>query len=552
MKVFSSIKKMISIESPKKKAGRISICILITALIFIAFPAWSADYYIAQSAAGSRNGSSCANAKAYTWDWTSPNVTDGDTVYVCGTITGSADHDSASLVIPKSGTSAPITVKFCKDGEANCGTGNTGKFSSKYWSLYGAIYSASKNYITIDGNGGIIENTDNGDLKTYHVRYSPGVYLDGGNNLEVKNLTIRNLYIKKYMDAGDYTVSSFGIAVYNGSNVSIHNNTVNNAASGINYVWNSVGNYSTVAIYNNTITDCNWGIAFPGGAGSSATTLTDISIYNNDIAIGAQWTSPSDKYHHNGMIAWSDQSNPGTITNAHIYNNYVHGPTTLPGGYTNPTDVLGTGFVFIQYTYATGIKIYNNLFAGETSDVGNGYIYLEYIRATGTEIYNNTIIGFGNAGRCIGFISNIDATVTIKNNICSGTGLGIDARQGVGNHTVTVVADNNLYYGITRLGVSNDPTYHDTLAAWQTYLGGCPGTGRECNSIITNPDLNANYTPKVTSPVVGKGVNLTSRRITALNSDKGGVARPSNEAWDMGAYAYGYNKPKPPLNLRIN
>src|SRR5664280_1410653 len=91
MKVFSSIKKLVSVKATNREAGRISICILIAASIFIVSPAWSADYYIAQSAAGNNNATSCANAKAISYltgSW-SGKVAAGDTVHLCGQITGS-------------------------------------------------------------------------------------------------------------------------------------------------------------------------------------------------------------------------------------------------------------------------------------------------------------------------------------------------------------------------------------------------------------------------------------------------------------------------------
>ena len=154
MKLFSLIKKMIRIERAKNWAGGISICILTSALIFMTFPAWSADYYFAQSAAGGNDAASCANAKAISYltgSW-SGKVSAGDTVHLCGTFTGAAN--STMLTVGASGTSgSPITVKF-----------ETGaKLTSQQWSQSGAIAATSKNYIVIDGGtNGIIENTANG------------------------------------------------------------------------------------------------------------------------------------------------------------------------------------------------------------------------------------------------------------------------------------------------------------------------------------------------------------------------------------------------------
>src|SRR5271157_1591702 len=55
------------------------------------------NIYVAQSASGSANGSTCANAYAYTffnnggnWGSGSSQIGPGTTVHLCGTITGSA------------------------------------------------------------------------------------------------------------------------------------------------------------------------------------------------------------------------------------------------------------------------------------------------------------------------------------------------------------------------------------------------------------------------------------------------------------------------------
>lgn len=57
--------------------------------------AWGATYYLADAAAGSGNGSSCANAVAYT---TFSSITAGDTAYLCGTITHAltTNHDGTT------------------------------------------------------------------------------------------------------------------------------------------------------------------------------------------------------------------------------------------------------------------------------------------------------------------------------------------------------------------------------------------------------------------------------------------------------------------------
>jgi len=128
----------------------------------------------------------------------------------------------------------------------------------------------------------------------------------------------------------------------------------------------------------------------------------------------------------------------------------------------------------------------------------------------------------------------------------------------------TFTIDNNSYYNWVPFNyLASTSAYGgiSTLAAWQTALGGCPSTGRECNSITANPNLNSNYTEQASSPTVGAGANLTTVKLTALDYGKSvnigngysgtpyGNARPSTGAWDIGAYQY--NRPPSPTNLRI-
>src|SRR5664280_2680497 len=93
------------------------------------------------------------------------------------------------------------------------------------------------------------------------------------------------------------------------------------------------------------------------------------------------------------------------------------------------------------------------------------------------------------------------------------------------------IRDSN-YYNLQWVGYWG--VYQTTFASWQTKTGG------DSHGIITNSNLNTDYTPKVTSPIVGSGFNLTSLYSTnpVLCFDKNGVARSSNGTWSIGAYEY--------------
>ena len=108
-----------SIQAPKTQGIRsMSLMFLIMAVLSLLLPSRAAaasSIYFAQSAVGAANGADCADAYAYN-DGTnginkSQNWVAGNTLHICGTITGSS---GANLVAAQgSGASGnPITIKF--------------------------------------------------------------------------------------------------------------------------------------------------------------------------------------------------------------------------------------------------------------------------------------------------------------------------------------------------------------------------------------------------------------------------------------------------------
>ena len=491
--------------------------------LFLLIPSYgfAANYYIAQSAAGSGDGSTCGNAEPISYltgSW-SGKVAAGDTVHLCGTLT-------SALTIGGSGsdnTTGRITIKF-----------ETGaKFSKATWDASGAIYAESRNYILIDGGtNGTIEATNNGTLLANQAT-SQGIYVYGSDHIEVKNLTISNLYVHPNMQ-GSGSVDAAGIRITGGSsNVSVHDCIIHDAPEGIAI---NGASFSNAEFYLNIITNCAWGITVVPQASATA---ENVKIHNNDITMGMNWPQSDGAYHLNGMYLYGDEAgNSTTFTNTWIYNNYIHGPSdpTYPAG--------GSGWIHFDYTNATGTRIFNNLLVGVTGDPSNGYLAFQKLYDTGGAIYNNTIIGLtphGDYGSAILTAQNAHpASWTIKNNIF----MNQNTMVGWPGGDTTFLTDYNSYYGYYYLAAGFG-TWYDRLSTWQAALSGgssdCPtGVNHECNGIATNPDLNTNYTPKVTSPVVGAGVNLTSLcgTIPELCLDRNGVARPASGAWDIGAYQY--------------
>src|SRR4051812_41145129 len=117
-------------------------------ILFLAGKAgFAKDIYIAQNAAGVNSGADCAAAHpaswfntASSWGMGTAQIGPGDTVHVCGTITGSAN--GTVLTFQGSGLSgAPITLWF-ESGAV---------IQAPFCSGAGCIIANNRSYIVIDG-----------------------------------------------------------------------------------------------------------------------------------------------------------------------------------------------------------------------------------------------------------------------------------------------------------------------------------------------------------------------------------------------------------------
>ena len=467
--------------------------ILALILLFTLFsiPAFAADYYIAQTAAGSGDASSCANAKIYSWNWTSPTVNDGDTVHLCGTIT-------STLTIPMSGTSAGITVKF--ETGAN--------FTSTAWggTTGAAIYASGKSYITIDGNNtGIIQNTNNGDALGIQQQ-SSGIYVSSGSHWTIKNLTIQNMYIPVSGIAYDTVAyGGFNIYAFTVSYLSIYGNTINNNYYGI-YVGPVSNNVSNINIYSNTISACSSPLTLGGNVGTS----TDIvNIYDNTISYGTNWYDTPDNNHVTGIHIFSVSGTSDTITNLKIYGNNIGG------------DVSAHGTAGIQLEYGViGPLIYNNVYWDVNHHPGDGFIYIKggpIVVSSNARIYNNTLVGNASGSGII--LSNVTG-ISIYNNIIYNTdgGIAFDSSSTLAgsNYNDIHLTGNNPAIAFQAAGVNE---------SWATWTAGW-----DANSIITQPPFVSSSNFALTSSI--PGTNLS----TYFTTDITGATRSE---WDIGAYEYG-------------
>lgn len=465
--------------------------------------AFAEDLYVAQTAAGSANGTSAANAYAVSFFNNSSNwaagagkISAGDTVRLVGTI-------STTLTVQGSGSSdSPITIKF-EPGA---------KLSKPAWgtTTAAAIYGSSKNFITVDGaNTGIIECTANGDGMANQLQ-SHGIYITKCANWEIKNLTIRNIYVHIYNT--NNTVSAYTtlcIKASGSSNLSIHHNTLNNAYSAIYCLTESAITVTNTNIYNNIISACSTDIIAALGVSGSA--MDVVNIYDNDISMGVNWFDTPNNNHVDGIHCWT--SNLGDITNLRIFNNYIHGDC---GGHC-------TGYIFLE-NLMTSPRIYNNLLVATNSKPAEAFIDISTHGGT-KYIHNNTVIGLGTSSSGgIGLVmyDGASTTASVKNNLFKNLYVCVaDSSSDVWD------TDYNQYYSYGNIGYNG--AMKATLSLWQALFGG------DLHSILTNPLLNADYTIPLGSPSSTAGANLSS----FFTTDKAGNARPASGPWSIGCYAAG-------------
>jgi hypothetical protein len=469
----------------------------------------AADVYIAQSAAGTADGSSCANAKAVSFFNTASNwgagagqIGPGKTVHLCGTIT-------TPLATQGSGASGnPVTILF----------ENNSLLSAPYWGATGALACANDHFITIDGgaNGQIVA-TANGTARA-NQQASVGILTTGCNSLEVRNLTIANMYART-PNSSDGTSGSQGIAIFGGNDVLVHDNTIHDAQYGIIFAFGA--GTSNNQAYRNTISHTATGIVY--GSQNTSASASNVLLHDNEIYDAYFWDSPGNLFHCDGIHIW--EYGP-SLTGLQIYNNYIHG--------NNGRHI--TGWVFLEGNVPNAL-LYNNVLEADTgSSPTDGFICIK--EPTNAGIYNNTINGNG-AGS--GFASAGSGGHTFKNNVIINVSHGIYTPTG--DNTITT--DYNLFFGVSYWGV------FESWAQWQ-------GKGQDANGKNgSDPKLDSSYKPQSGSAAIGAGTNLTSLNIPALNADKAGVIRPLIGPWDAGAYQYlsggggDTTPPSVPRNLRI-
>ena len=528
-------------------------CIFLLALVVTASTAScgniiidTSGVYVAQAPAGDKNGRGCSNARAL-GDLTPADWVPGNTIHLCGTITFPAG--SAGLVAQGSGTSSsPIIVKF----ETNA------ILEAPYFAATASCWSLSTctagielygyNYIIVDGgSNGIIENTANGTDLIYQ-QSSAGISIYG-NNIIVRNLTVKNMYMNdpsKNDKAGQGTVD-IGV-VQGATNVTLCNNTLGQSRAGISsqgsggstpaYPLPSCSSNTFLTGHNyfgNTLSDHAWTFLLGQGSGATAST---INVFNTTFNFTEMWVDADDDFHNDGIIAYGV---PQVVV--YVFNNVFEGTFT------------GTANVYCTYGVSgsgSACYVFNNLLI----PTANGWGIAMGLGSPGDGhnmgphfVYNNTIIGLGApilwSGNNTGLTSenNLISESTASSNyfyVKSGS-------SGSMPNNLTTSDYNNFYGG---RGLS----FNATTGQWWCWpnTGGSPSgcgssyngpwvrTGFDTHSISANPQITASYQLSNGSPDIRAGANLSSLCATPglgpLCYDKNGVARPLTGPWDIGAY----------------
>ncbi|HXW56403.1 MAG TPA: hypothetical protein VEJ67_11680 [Candidatus Cybelea sp.] len=534
-------------------------------MLCLCAPARANNVYIAQSAQGEATGADCADALVYTYfnnpsNWTSgtpsgTKIGPGTTVYICGTITGSAG--AQLLTFNGSGTSDnPITLEF-QSGAS---------LEAPYFAAQGAIYmSGLSNLVVNGGTNGLIEATLAGSKGAScpggSCQYQGGT-VNGGKailagsctNCTVENLTIADMYVHTQCEASsgcDTSLPDFNDAAavyFSGSGFTITNNTCHDAG----VCWYNYAEPSGDSGYTISDNDMyNMDHGYFGGPCGTGCTLGTISIHDNHIHDSAAWdTGSADAYHHDGIHFWD--GHVGTTTEIDIYNNLFDG---VEG------ECCITAWLYMQGSAATN-NIYNNVFM-QTIPVPNGSINLSSETTGATfNLYNNTLVssegGGGNGpGITYTYENGEQSTVVIENNVFAGFNTFIALPS---TDVTTLNADYNAYGSESGGGNQywNWQSFSTrTFSSWQSECscdthsilgaGGVSGSlSIELSDRVTAPYLGQ---PLANSPVINAGTDLANLGIAALDSSTslGNNLTPIGRgaSWYIGAFQASSNVTPP-------
>ena len=520
-------------NGPRKLISAVAFVFI--AITFSLASTSSSDIYIAQNAQGGNTGADCADAHAASWFNTPANwgssagqIGPGTTVHLCGTFSGSAGVNF--FTFQGGGVSGSVvTLKF----EAGA------ILQAPY--IGTAINLNSHSFILIDGGtSGLIQNTNNGDPAGgfAYQQGTTGIDASGSHDYEIKNLTMKTLYVKSDRTYNGIVNDASKCVSFNGSNVLIHDNDMSDAG------WcledGSYGNGDTnVQIYNNIFAHVDHAIALAGGNATAGS----FYIYNNQYHDPYNWDSDANDYHHNFVHSFNC-SGGGGITALYAYNNYLYGNY---GGNSTAGFFLEGGSCL--WTQSGRAYFWNNVFTTTGNIPGLGYIGVE----GAATIFNNTFVGSTHTNNCIGFSGS---TAIVENNIFEGCAQ-IYASLGASNFTridYNIYADSSSGNAIWQVGSKSSSSF----AGWQSACGCDAHSTAQLGSRLSN--LSSTGVPSSGFIGIGAATNLSSAATGTMaslmmSSSAGNtetpVQRPAGSTpWDIGGVGSGGgSSPAPPTGL---
>lgn len=430
--------------------------LLLAIVVLLCAPlAHASDIYFAAVSAGSNNGTSCANAYAYT-DGThginvAANWVAGNNLHICGTIT--LAYNTNFITAAGSGTSgSPITIVW-EPGAI---------VQSPACPAAGCIVISSRSYIVVNGdvtNGrqGIIENTDVG-TNLDHQGQSRAIYANGCTpGCTVENLTIEHIY-DHLKDQALSSISGNGTTV-----------TVTCAANCNVKVGNQYGIYGTTATALNSYHGtCTVGSQNSGGycnvatvASVSGTQFTYASTITASGTGGVVDDGVLDNTGWNAIYYGLNTSTGFTINNV-----LAHDVSWAFNGWGSNITIANSevynadhGIAFGAGANASGLVIHDNHFHDFANwDAASNENHHDYIHiwdhvagtaVTGSQIYRNLFDGdFGTTTTAPIYQEDDINSSAIFNNIChlSSEGTGYTARLCFHLDHQSLSGDGNSIY----------------------------------------------------------------------------------------------------------
>lgn len=477
-----------------------------------------ATFYVAQTALGTGDGSTAANAKGMSWLNTAGSWNGATGTTICATATTDSVQDvirfvgtiSTAFAWPSATYAGAAGIKFAFDAGAKFSAATFTNGAMKWES--GAY---NKHNVTIDGeNVGIIECTDAGTALGNQVG-SVGIWFVSANNVTIKRLTIRNLYVRTFpsndqVDGGSGIYGSTSSGAYTG--LLVEDCTLHDMNIAVNVPYaNGSANYT---FRRNECYNVNWGI----GCGSTASdsSMTGFLAEDNWFHDFEKWGADIgfEAFHHNGIFCFGSNGT-NNFADAIIRRNKFgpnFGERATSGVYLSSYGMIGT------------YEVYNNLFVGSTS---NGLITIGTGNGATTRVMNNTFLCNDAARACIniGGSSSTGMTVYLRNNVCEG------GQFIYGNYTDTVTLDSDYN---TAGGYSTPPN----VTSWSSNENASPRTwaqwqamGHDAHSLHNATLLlDADGRPGTGSPALEAGVDLSAYFTT--DYDEATRVAP----WDIGAY----------------